>query len=218
MSGRSTTVPIALVLAAGCAGQLQQTIEPPPPQAARGSDPDFVLSRRPVEHVNDGPLPVIHTAEAWWPFRAQFLGMSERQARERDAAIPDRQRPERFWDEQTATEAVNLWTALCNECHGGRRRLEDALAMPGPAPAWGRGEGVFFGRRRPYSEVFEVISNGGPERRGIASDMPAWRVKIAKEQIWALLYFLEYQSGAIDGPLPPSLQPRRGGEVRRVLQ
>ena len=35
--------------------------------------------------------------------------------------------------------------------------------------------------------------------------MPAWRGKLSKEQIWALIYFVEYQSGGIEGRFPPSL-------------
>jgi hypothetical protein len=38
--------------------------------------------------------------------------------------------------------------------------------------------------------------------------MPPWRGKLAREEIWALLYFLEYQSGGIEGRFPPSLYPR----------
>jgi hypothetical protein len=36
--------------------------------------------------------------------------------------------------------------------------------------------------------------------------------------IWALLYFLEYQSGGIEGRFPPSLYPKLRGEAKDVLQ
>jgi hypothetical protein len=39
--------------------------------------------------------------------------------------------------------------------------------------------------------------------------MPAWRNTLANEMIWALLYFLEYQSGGVESRFPPSLFPRR---------
>jgi len=39
--------------------------------------------------------------------------------------------------------------------------------------------------------------------------MIAWKKELSREQIWALLYFLEYQSGGIEGRFPPSLYPRR---------
>ena len=35
---------------------------------------------------------------------------------------------------------------------------------------------------------------------------------VAKEEIWAILYFLEFQSGGIEGRFPPSLYPRRTEE------
>ena len=56
-------------------------------------------------------------------------------------------------------------------------------------------------------------SSAGPERNGVRSEMPPWRGKIAKELIWALLYFLEYQSGGIEGRFPPSLYPRLQTDV-----
>jgi hypothetical protein len=72
------------------------------------------------------------------------------------------QAPEAFWDAQTSLEAVSVWSAVCNECHGGRRRVEDATTMPAPPPEWGRGDGFFFGARRRYADVFNVIYRGGP--------------------------------------------------------
>ena len=208
----------------GCAGKQTRTIEPGMEEGAgtggRRDDSSFVLSRKPVaaKPSAEDPLLPVHTGELWWPFRAQFLGLPEAKVRERDNAVPDRQAPDSFWDGQTALEAVSLWSSLCNECHGGRRKVEDALAMPPPPKGWGRGEGLFFGKRRPYVEVFNIVYNGGPERNGKRSEMPPWRGKIAREQIWAILYFLVYQSGGIEGPFPPSLQPRQSDEIRRVLQ
>jgi hypothetical protein len=43
--------------------------------------------------------------------------------------------------------------------------------------------------------------------------MPAWRGRLAREQIWAILYFLEFQSGGIEGRFPPSLYPRLQTDV-----
>ena len=81
--------------------------------------------------------------------------------------------------------------------------------MPPPLVGWGVGTGLFFGARRPYQQVFNIIYNGGPTKDGVESEMPAWRGKLSKELIWAILYFLEYQSGGIEGRFPPSLYPRR---------
>jgi mono/diheme cytochrome c family protein len=80
--------------------------------------------------------------------------------------------------------------------------------MPPPPSDWGTGEGLFFGNRRSYATVFSTINLGGPPRDGKRSKMPAWTGKLAREQMWALLYFLEYQSGGIEGQFPPSLYPR----------
>jgi hypothetical protein len=205
----------ALALSCATSAPPPSTIEPtaaggPGPAAPPGKEDAFVLSRRPAGTPRPEPVD-IHLDERWWHFRSDYLRMSEAQIRARDADISEVQAPDRFWDEQTAVEAINVWTAVCNECHGGRRRLEDALKMPTPARAWGRGEGLFFGARRRYADVFIVVYRGGPERKGVRSEMPAWRGKVAKELIWALLYFLEYQSGGIEGRFPPSLYPRRGG-------
>jgi hypothetical protein len=192
------------------------TIEPVPagaatPAAATPAGPEdqaFVLSRKPAAAAKAAPID-LHIADRWWRFRGDYLHVAENQARSRDSELSEVQAPDHFWDEQTAVEAINVWSAVCNECHGGRRKLEDAMKMPVPAPDWGRGEGLFFGARRRYADVFMTIYRGGPERNGVRSEMPPWRGKIAKELIWAILYFLEYQSGGIEGRFPPSLYPRR---------
>lgn len=196
------------------------TIEPPrakPTASAAGADRTFVFSRArkaqaPTEEI------VLHVSEKWWRFRGDRLKLTEAQARDRDNAVSEKEAPADFWDAQTAREAVETWTAVCNECHGGRRRVEDAVTMPVPPPKWGKGEGLFFGQRRPYADVFSVIYKGGPERNGERSEMPAWRGKLAKEMIWSLLYFLEYQSGGIEGRFPPSLYPRQSDEAKRNVE
>jgi Cytochrome C oxidase, cbb3-type, subunit III len=208
------TGPRRLVLLLACVAGLaacastspaEKTIEP-----AAAADTSFVLSRDPgpavkPESVNGDQ---VHVGELWWPFRGKYLKIGEGGARQRDGEISERQAPNDFWDEQTAVETIFIWGTFCNECHGGRRRMEDVVKMPGPAANWGRAEGLFFGVRRPYSEIFRTISNGKIEREGNRWKMPAWRGKLSNEQIWALIYFIEYQSGGIEGRFPPSLYPR----------
>lgn len=178
--------------------------------ASGRDDSDFVYSRDPKAEPADGaPQLPIHINDSWWSFRAQHLGVTEEQARKRDARLSRSRAPADFWDSQTALEAVSVWTVLCNECHGGRRSLDDAIEMPTPAPAWGEGEGLFFGNRRTYSDMFNVVHNGGPVRERGRAEMPAWRNILSTEMIWSLLYFLEYQSGGIESRFPPSLYPRR---------
>jgi len=203
-AGAELTGPSRGSVAAEPSGGAQQ------PTAQPDDDQAFVQSRE-----ARGPTPEevralpIHLNESWWPFRAQHLRISVTEAKRRDAAISRSQSPADFWDEQTAVEAVSVWTVLCNECHGGRRNVEDALKTPTPAPAWGQGEGLFFGNRRAYQHVFDIVYNGGPSQNGARSEMIAWKKELSREQIWALLYFLEYQSGGIEGRFPPSLYPRR---------
>ena len=206
---------------AGCAAQQEQqpaprTIEPissHPVSSEESGNGEFVLSRA---RTRNGPTAEeqasLHLADDWWRYRAEFLRMSVGQVKERDSEISDRQPPPQFWDQQTAVEAASVWGSLCNECHGGRRQIRDAMNMPPPPSNWGRGNGLFFGQRRQYEALFAIVSGGGPERNGKKSEMPAWRGRLAREQIWAILYFLEYQSGGIEGRFPPSLYPRRSEE------
>jgi len=216
-----------LVSCATTADDQQRTIEPPsaepagptgsagPPGSAasgttigRGPEGDFVLSRESTAATKAAEQPALHIGDKWWRFRGDYLKMSEAEIRERDSAISIEEAPQGFWDKQTATETVFIWGSLCNECHGGRRRLKDALSMPPPPNGWGKGNGLFFGNRRDYAAVFATVNFGGPIKEGNRSPMPAWTGKLAKEQMWALMYFLEYQSGGIEGRFPPSLYPR----------
>jgi len=179
-----------------------RTIEPP------SNDTVFVLSREPT-----GAKPVesrgpVHINDAWWAFRASHLKVTEAEVKEREAAISEKEPPLDFWDPQTSAETIAIWSEFCNECHGGRRKREDVLKMPAPSPTWGKGEGLFFGARRAYTDIFRTISHGKIEKEGNRYRMPAWKGKLAKEQIWALMYFVEYQSGGIEGRFPPSLYPR----------
>jgi mono/diheme cytochrome c family protein len=208
-----------------------QTIEPPnsgggsegaAPVAAVASNDQvrpaaeggtFVLSREPAAEEKPPSEESLHIGDKWWRFRGSFLKMNESQVHERDSAVSTKEAPAGFWDPQTALETVAIWSGLCNQCHGGRRHQQDAVSMPPPPPNWGQGEGLFFGNRRQYAEVFATVSNGGPKRGEGKVAMPSWRTVLAREQIWALLYFLEYQSGGIEGRFPPSLYPRMRREV-----
>jgi mono/diheme cytochrome c family protein len=209
---------ISILVLCACAGPQQEqaparTIEPTVvtshPTGEEGNG-EFVLSRK---GTRSGPSAEeqasLHLADDWWKFRGEFLRLNATQVKERDAEISDRQPPPQFWDQQTAVEAASVWGSLCNECHGGRRQIGDAMKMPPPPANWGRGTGLFFGQRKAYATLFGTVSGGGPERNGKRSEMPAWRGRLAREQIWAILYFLEYQSGGIEGRFPPSLYPRQ---------
>jgi cbb3-type cytochrome c oxidase subunit III len=184
----------------------EKTIEPTVTE-----DSSFVLSRNPTAAKPAERVPV-HVGDQWWAFRADFLKVNEEKARDRDGDISEKQAPPGFWDLQTSVETISVWTTFCNECHGGRRKMEDVIKMPAPGPNWGKGDGLFFGIRRPYSEIFKTVYSGKIEKEGNRWKMPAWRGKLSKEQIWALIYFVEYQSGGIEGRFPPSLYPRENPE------
>jgi hypothetical protein len=147
-----------------------------PADPAEADDSAFVYSRQPPsEQERLVALIPIHIQEAWWPFRAPHLGISEGEAQKRDAQLSQTRAPAGFWDAQTALEAVSVWTVLCNECHGGRRSTEDAREMPNPQATWGQGEGYFFGNRKKYREMFATVRNGGPIRESGRAEMPPWR-------------------------------------------
>jgi hypothetical protein len=192
----------------GCASAPPTTPQGIEPAAPGGRDDStFVLDRTPSKEKQAEDLPV-HINEAWWRFRATSLRSTEPQARKRDADFSERQAPADFWDMQVAVEAVSIWGTFCNECHGGRRHLDEARKMSVPAPMWGQGAGLFFGNRRSYAEIYATISNGKIDKAENRPRMPAWRGKLSKEMIWALIYFIEFQSGGIEGRFPPSLYPR----------
>jgi len=194
---------------AGCASTpaAEKTIEPGPTE-----DSAFVLSRTPAAAAKVAERMPVHVGDQWWAFRGEFLKLTDDKVRDRDGEVSERQAPTGFWDLQTSVETISIWTTFCNECHGGRRKMEDVVRMPQPGPNWGRGEGLFFGIRRPYADIFRTVYNGKIEKEGNRWKMPAWRGKLAKEQIWALIYFVEFQSGGIEGRFPPSLYPRENPE------
>ncbi|MCK6545168.1 cytochrome c [Myxococcota bacterium] len=156
---------------------------------------------------------VVRLGSAWFGARAAWLGISVRAAELRDAEMSGTLPPDGFWDRQTAIEAAALWGALCNDCHGGRRRVSRAKQIPPPAPDWGTKQGFFFGRPRLPSQVFETILSGGPPRGALPSEMPPWRRRLSREQIWALVYFIAFESGGVEGAFPPSLFPQRTEEA-----
>lgn len=187
-----------------------ESIEPAAPaEPAAPIRRAYELTRKEEERVRALD---VHLGDRWFEFRGERLGLSLDQAKERDANMSDKRAPPIFWDEQTALETASVWTALCNECHGGRRRLTDARNMPPPGSSWGGSEGYFFGQLRRHEDIFRMISLGGKVVNGQNSEMPPWEGKLSKEIIWSLVYFIEYQSGGIEGNFPPSLYPTRDGD------
>lgn len=153
---------------------------------------------QPTKAPEPSARPRIHLGEDWFEHRAAYLGLTRDDAKRRDADI-DGEHPPRdaFWDEQLAVESASLWRMLCNECHGGQRSIRRAKEMPGPPADWGAGEASFFGRRRPRQEIFRIIYHGVVPEEADQPEMPGWGERLAREQIWALVWFIEHASGDV---------------------
>lgn len=136
----------------------------------------------------------VQLGDAWFRARAQALGVTVDEARARDAALAEEAPPEGVWDEQTRAQAAALWSALCAECHG----LEGDLAgvpvtgrMPRRWGTVGTRMGFFFGGDKMRAGIFKTIADGAPDDEDGPSPMIAWRPMLAKEQIWALVHYIE---------------------------
>jgi mono/diheme cytochrome c family protein len=153
---------------------------------------------------DDQPAGAVHLGEQWFEHRAAFLGMSAKDAELRDGDVDQTAPPQdRFWDEQLAVEAASMWRLLCNECHGGRRSIQRAKEIPPPPPGWGSSEGQFFGKPRPHQEIFQKIFHGGDEPTDPEQQkMPPWGDRLSREQIWALVWFIEHASNDVVLTMP----------------
>lgn len=130
----------------------------------------------------------------WFSLRAGHLGLSIDDARARDAELgPEAPPGDVFWDESVATETAALWNGLCYECHGGKRAPSAAAKIAGPAVEWGAGNTDLFGRDLTWANAYVAIRDGAkPKDKG--EEMPGWGKKLAREQIWSLLFYLEHMS------------------------
>jgi mono/diheme cytochrome c family protein len=146
------------------------------------------------QSAGDPTVAKIHLGEAWFELRGRHLGISTAEAARRDGDIDHTGPPaDAFWDDQVATEAASVWRMLCNECHGGKRSIAKAKEIPPPPDGFGTREGPFFGKARPEAEIFQVIFHG-IEKEDAENKMPPWGDRLAREQIWALVWFLEHAS------------------------
>ncbi len=131
--------------------------------------------------------------EAWFEARAQTLKISAEAAKARDAALPETEPPENFWDAQTAKQAAVLWRDLCATCHGINGNLE-GVPQEKPLPRkWGStgvAMGFFFGGDKMRAGIYKRIAKGG-DKEGKPSRMPPWGDQLSREQIWALVYHIE---------------------------
>lgn len=136
----------------------------------------------------DAPRPKV--GAAWFTMRAQQLGVSMTDAKKRDATFDPGTVPTDFWNPATATNTGAVWNALCAECHGGQMDPGDAAKLPAPAVGWGTGTGRIFAEDRPLPAAYAKIFDGSDDPK----KMPPWKDKLSREQIWALVHFVEQLS------------------------
>ena len=130
--------------------------------------------------------------DAWFPWRAQTLGISVDEARQRDAALPSgddgEAPPGDTLDEYTAREASAIWRSDCSACHGLDGKAP-AVAENDPVPkSWnglGPTMGFLFGGDKMRAGIYRSIDRGKPPA------MPAWGSRLSREQIWALVRHIE---------------------------
>jgi mono/diheme cytochrome c family protein len=139
-----------------------------------------------------------HFGDDWFAYRAKGLGISIEDARARDAALAEDAPPEGIWDEQTLEEARALWANNCAKCHGldgdpSTAPTSDPPFDPPPKRWKGVGPdmGFFFGGDKMRVGVYARIKDGGLGKEGAPSRMPAWRDSLAREQMWALVFFIQ---------------------------
>lgn len=134
--------------------------------------------------------------DEWFAARAQQLGISAEEAKARDAAISDRTPPgedgvDRFAREQAAA----IWVEYCSKCHGLEGEPPAEMAEKPRTPrewgTFGTSMGFFFGGDKMRAGIFRLISEGGEEKDGVSSGMPAWGESLSREQTWAVVYHLE---------------------------
>lgn len=140
---------------------------------------------------SDFKEPTAHFGDDWFAYRAKGLGLADAEAaKARDLAISDTVPPSES-DEQLKSEGEAIWGQVCAECHGKTGRKEGVVFAPGtkePRKWGGMGAamGFFFGGNKMRGGLYRTIRDGRPD-----TPMIAWAPTLAREQIWALVFFLE---------------------------
>lgn len=134
-----------------------------------------------------------HFGASWFAHRAQILGLTEAEARARDASLPEDAPPEGIFDAALAEEAALLWREQCARCHGPSGRLEGVAPMDPMPREWGTvgaSMGFFFGGDKMRAGIYRSIAEGKEDVAGRLV-MPAWRGMLSREQIWGLVRHIE---------------------------
>ncbi|MFN3197660.1 MAG: c-type cytochrome [Bradymonadia bacterium] len=135
-----------------------------------------------------------HMGESWFSHRAEQLGVSVAQAKARDAAISETSPP--TLDPDTQLEGATIWARVCANCHGQFGDPSTATTRFEPSPrdwsGFGPSMGFLFGGDKMRAGIYTKIAEGGADRTDDQpSPMPAWKSQLSKEQIWALVHYIE---------------------------
>lgn len=140
------------------------------------------------QHVRSSQTGAPHMDGQFLDWRAGTLGVTRAVAEARENAMPAENGPPPYdqLDTAMAAEAARVWATACAACHGVDGHPPSTV-QPKPR-TWGTmgvAMGFFFGGDKMRSGIYRVISNGkGPH-------MPAWKDRLSREQIWALVRHIE---------------------------
>ena len=173
---------------AGCASALLVLLACTTTAPPEAEPPETVTPARTVVRLHLGPT--------WFKHRGAQLGLSPAEAKARDGRLGENSAPDpMFWDDQMAMTTATVWRVLCNECHAGKRSVARAASIAPPPDGWPPPRDHFFARTRSVRRIYRKIAEGGREEdAGPTGPMPAFRGKLAREQIWGLIYFIQVAS------------------------
>lgn len=136
---------------------------------------------------------------AWIAWQARRQGISVEQARANDAAISSRRNPFRAKDDPAAvSRGAVLYRAYCQRCHGESARGDGPDHLPDHRPRDLRGLGQRFAvtlhggaPRTWFRKISEGYGETAPYPDGPTTAMPAFGDKLAREQIWLVITYLQ---------------------------
>lgn len=124
--------------------------------------------------------------EAWLAERAKSLGTNIEQARLRDDNFSESKPP--VTDQTVQAQSARIWKKNCAACHGLTGKSENTPSFTPPPRKFGTmgmSMGFFFGGDKMRAGIYRTIKNGKGQ------NMPAYGDKLAREQIWGLVKFIE---------------------------
>lgn len=132
------------------------------------------------------------TGEDWYRFRAGQLSISQQAAVERDRQLSEEEPPELPENEAFRRQTALLYERQCAACHGSDGDPGDfniGRFAPREFGTMGMSMGFTFGGDKMRAGIYRVIRDG--KKRGETVTMPAFGDRLAREQIWALVRYIE---------------------------